>query len=315
MREKQQTTKLPKPEPLPFFKKDSLVFLNSSHLLRLSNGYYRCDLDCKGKCEMKERQFKKELMEKRFTRFAGKFKITSDGAGSMVKKLFKKALIKIIDQEENDFGCEDIMETSIETARQDFKKKRKIKKSDLKDFEEALVKSNTLDRPAILLAYISGIIRSFSLNQAGIGRDLALVTKKIFISNSGEIESIEFERWGWYILNFIDKNFPNYFYNLKQQGVKILNKEDEILNLDVDEAIEYFDNNFEEALHNHSVTFFYSILSMLRKMVSAMTDGDPQKTNLAILKMYSEFATNPAIQLAFKLTPLVGLKLSKNRKK
>lgn len=49
-------------------------------------------------------------------------------------------------------------------------------------------------------------------------------------------------------------------------------------------------------------------------MVSAMTDGDLQKTNLAILKMYSEFATNPALQLAFKLSPLVVPKVSKKRK-
>ena len=55
-------------------------------------------------------------------------------------------------------------------------------------------------------------------------------------------------------------------------------------------------------------------LNVLRKMVSAMIDSDPQKTNLAVLKMYSEFATNPAIQLAFKLSPLVNLKIPKSRK-
>lgn len=316
MKIKQPNTPI-KIELIPFFKKDSILFDASKHILRLSNNYYRCDLDCRGKCKEKEGQFKKENFEKTFSRFANKFKIDMPGGEAIVKRLLKDTFIRIIN-EEDDYSNEDIMQTTIDVIKQDFKLKRKIKKSDLKDFENALVRSNTIDSSVMLMAYISGVIRSLSLkdNSIGIGRDLALITKKVYISNRGEILSIEFEKWGWYILNYIDKKFPNYLNNLKAQGIVVLNKKDETSNMDITEAVDYFkDGDFKDALNNNSTSYFYSIFSILKKMMKTMLSNDTEKIKLQTMNLMQEFATNPALQVAFKISPLIATKVKKTGKK
>jgi hypothetical protein len=304
-------------ELIPFFKKDSIVFDKSKHILRLSNNYYRCDLNCRGKCNEKEGQFKKENFEKTFSRFANKFKINIVGGEDIVRRLLKDTLIRMIN-EEDDYSNEDIMQTTVDVIKQEFKKKGKIKKSDLKDFEKALVRSNSIDSSVMLMAYISGVIRSLSLkdNSIGIGRDLALITKKVYISNRGEIMSIEFERWGWYILNYIDRISLNYLNNLKQQEVNILNQKDETSDLDITEAVDYFkEGDFENALNNNSTSYFYSIFSILQKMMKTVLGGDTEKIKLQTINLMQEFATNPALQLAFKLTPIIASKVKRIGKK
>ena len=76
----------------------------------------------------------------------------------------------------------------------------------------------------VLFGYLIGLVVAMSSNTepAERARNLALVCKKVYLSNDKKIVSVEFEKWGWYILNFIKRYKSDYMTNFNKAGDRVL---------------------------------------------------------------------------------------------
>ena len=318
-------------EPLPFFKKGSLVYAESGHELELSDGYYRCAEHCKS--DTGERQIKAENLEKNFTYYAQKFTLDQKAAGKISDELMKKYLIDLLTEPDIE-GKQEVLDTTIRAMDEDlkniksvkaedeyyetgkFKGGGKISKEDIKTFEDALLAKQREILPQHLFAVLLSYLKTLSDPNYSkyLGRGLALISKKIYISNDGKIQKIEFERWGWYIMKYFDKRFPNYLNNLKEQGVIISNGYDEITELDISEAVRAFKgSNFQEVMNWLDVDSLSKLFEILRGVINAMK-GSPEEIQTATLQVLDFMNTNQLAQFATQMLPAVG-KVKIKRKK
>lgn len=300
-------TKTTKKKRIPFFRPQTLLFEDSNHELRISDRHYRCDLDCKGKCGLSEPQIKTDTLEKQFTRLSDLFKLDEEIVETMridlTKKYFTDILFHNIDQKDTE---QDKIDRTLLAMQKDNKAGLKIDNEDVPDIEAALVRQQELDYPILLFGYMIGFIAGLSPLEepAQRARNLALISKKILINDKGKIVSMEFERWGWYMINYIERYKPGYIDCLSK--VSTLNKNDELIGLDLFDALNYFDtDNFEEALHNHSANDMYLVFKMLKDMTKNLISGNSQQMQSGLVQMMTTMTQLPQVELATKLKPLL----------
>ena len=300
------------------------MYAKSEHELELSDKHYRCKKHCKSKTG--ERQIKEEYLQKRFTYFAQKFRLEQKDCEHVADKLLKKYLINLlVDSDEAEYK-QKILDTTVRVMDEDMKNIKSIKaedeyyktgkykgggkykKKDMKTFEDAFAAKQKDILPQQLFAVLLSYFKTLSDPKFAkhLGQGLALISKKIYISNDGKILKIEFERWGWYILNYIDKNVPNYLHNLKKKGVIITNGYDEITDMDIMEAVKCFKgSNFLEAMHWFDVDSLYKLFEACKGVTKSM-QGSPEDIQKATLNMLDYMNTNPLAQFASGLLPAIG---------
>ena len=294
----------------PFFKPSCLVFEKSEHKLTLSDRNYRCILDCKQKCTENEPQINKERMERNFSYLATKFKTKENSYNSLYRKMLVDFLPVLILQANDEAEYqEELLERTTEVINQEVKSKNKIKNSDIETFKESYAKRKSAHNVLILFAYLIAVIDIFSKKELEkeLGKTLALITKHVYLSDKGKIENIELEKWGWYILNFIDKNEDNYLFNLKEKGVKILNEKENFCNLKPLEAIEYFNSQgIEIAISDYKINYFYNLLTKVQKLTELLMQADVKNIPIALSELFEEFGKNPQVELATSLSITEG---------
>ena len=245
--------------------------------------------------------------------------------------LMKKYLIDLLTDPDID-GKQEVLDTTIRAMDEDLKNIKSVKaedeyfktgnykgggtisKEDIKTFEEAFVAKQVEILPQHLFAILLSYLKTLSdpAYAKYLGQGLALISKKIYISNDGKILKIEFERWGWYILNYFDRRFPNYLNSLKEKDVIITNGYDAITELEIREAInEFRGSNFYEALNWLDVGSLSDLFGILRGVIKAMK-GSPEDIQMATLQVLDFMNTNPLAQFASQMLPAVGkVKLKK----
>jgi hypothetical protein len=243
----------------------------------------------------------------------------------------KKYLIDLLTEPDIN-GKQEVLDTTIRAMDEDLKNIKSVKaedeyfetgkykgggklsKEDIKTFEDTFVAKQVEILPQHLFAILLSYLKTLSdpAYAKYLGQGLALISKKIYISDSGKIEKLEFERWGWYIMNYFDKRFPNYLNNLKANGVVIMNGYDAIIELGIREAIEEFrGSNFYEALNWLDVGSLTELFGILRSVIKAMK-GSPEDIQLATLQVMDFMNTNSLAQFASQMLPAVGkVKLKK----
>lgn len=302
----------------PFFKKGSLMFTDSSHYLRLSDRNYRCDLDCRGKCNKNEPQIKKENMERNFSRYSMKFYISEKiDDGSYMIRLTKDTLHEMIEGEDWEGAVKsmDRLDDSIETIKAEFKKSDKILSEDIKSFEDEFSKLNTVNPKLLLTCMITGVLKSFSEieNETQMGKDLSLLCKRIYITKTGKIKEILLEEWGWYIINLINKKIPGYLDSLKKNKVKIINDpNNKTLSMDIKDAVNYFSgDNFENALNSYTVGSFYSMFSLFGTFTNPIINSQStHKQKEGIIKGLEQM-NSPSFMATSKIMQVGNIKLRK----
>lgn len=293
-----------------YFKSGTVVFLNSGHPLCLSNNHYRCQLDCNHKCEeKKEGQFKKEYFERNFSRFAKNFQIQKYEVEILRKKFMRKYFMDVLlGVEETNQGKEEIVEANISNMKENLEKGKSVKRIANETLDE-LVEINRDEYPLILFSYLIGLMATLSKpeEEKWLGQALALITKRVEISDGGTIEQIEFERWGWYVLNLINKNSINYLWKIKnEKGVKILNDtKDELIEKGILEAIDYFkESDFEDALHNHMPDTQYQYYAVVKNLMKGMYEGDTEALQKALTETVERMANDPIFQAMGEVLPI-----------
>ena len=290
----------------PLFRQGTLIFKESGHPLRISDRHYRCDLDCKRKCHLKEPQIKRDTLDTAFSRLTEGLEIDTITMKAIYKDVMKSYFVDVLFEnfDEKD-AQQDIIDTSIAAMRADLEVGNPMELEDVPDVQNAFVRIQQLDYPSLLFSYLMGTIAAFSEHRrpAERARNLALITKSIEISKDKKIVGIEFERWGWYILNFVKKYKPDY---LKKFSIKVLNTEDEILGLPLNEAMRYFNaDNFNEALHNHNASEIYPVFGMMKTMTTALISGDPKEMQAAVVEMMTTLTQLPAAEFSTRIKPLL----------
>jgi hypothetical protein len=315
-----------KVEELPFFKKGSLVYAKSGHELELSDKHYRCRQHCKS--ESGEKQIKKENLEKNFNYMALKLRFDKETGTRMALTLLDDCFKEYIFNAKAIDSKQEILDTTIRSmdldsknigsirAEDNYRKTGiakgigKVKKEDITNFKDYFVALHKELQPLHLFSVLISYIKTLSDPEysAKIGQGVALISRKIYITNKGTIVKIELERWGWYILNYINRHVPNYLKNIKDNGVIITNDpNDEILKMNVETAIKYFDkDNFMEAMHWFDVGTLYSMFAMSETMLKTLVHGGPEDIKKATMMFMSFLNSNPLAQFTAQIYPAIG---------
>jgi hypothetical protein len=307
----------------PFFKAGSLMFSSSSHNLVLSGRNYRCSSDCNGTCDRRERQIKKETMERNFCRYAQNFVMpASKETFQFADKLMRELFHGIIDGEDWDsvYKQDEYMDDVLTAMKADVKKSGTLMESDIDELQNTFTSVSAFDSRILLYCTLLGIFKSISEpeNEVYLGRGLANICRRIHLSDKGKIQSILLERWGWYVLNYINRNFPEYFTILEKNKVKILNpKDDPILKLDLKEAVQKFsdDDNFEDALHGQTTKIFYDMFSMIKTLIIPIFQHEPiAKQKEAAIKGF-EYLNSPLFQSMVRILQIGNARIRRKRNK
>ncbi len=291
-----------------FFKKGTVVYSNSGHALHLSNGYYRCSLNCRKELGSKESQVEQERLHRDFSRIAKRFAIGEDDVNAVLRQLMQRYFVNtLFDIDEKTDSKGRIINANIVKMKADIKRGEFVKR-DVTDSFDRFMEISKDEYPFIMFCYAFGVIGSLSAlhGEREIGQVLAAITKHVYISDIGIVEKIEFEPWGWYILNFMEKQVPNYLWSLKKHGVDITNDHtDQFLKKDFSAAIAYFESEgFEEALHNDMTQVLYKLFSLMRDSIRVLLKGDTASMQKAYTDLVERFKKDPVFKMAMMLPAL-----------
>ena len=283
-------------KPLPFFKDGTLVFNESGHALRISDRHYRCDLNCRGKCKLPERQIKTQNLEKNFLTLLNKFEIDADTTDKVLDRLVRDNLVDIIlGPEKESRVYEGIMDTTLSVAAQDLQKKGKVKRQDLKDFEDAFLQKRQTDYSMLLAGITFDVLRAINPNaqeKSNRGKTFARIVKHLFISNDGKILKIEFEPWGWYIIRLIDKKVLGYLDGIRKKHVHIINESKELDGKKLSEADFYFAAVKPNEALGQNINASKEWITLISDMMKSLLKNDvqgAQKAQLVLLGMMQNF--------------------------
>ena len=293
------------------FRQGTLVFERSGHALVISDRYYRCIPSCKGKCNANgEKQIRKETLDRAFTRLAQKFALDEKTGKRILNQLMRDNLCDLLfGTMDNSDAEQEIIDSTRAVMLQEVVTKDKVHSSDIKDMDDALVKQQQAEYPIMLLGTTANLIAAFMNphKEAMIGFNLALLCKRIYLNNKGKILKIELEKWGWYTLNFIEKQSPGYLKKLAEKKIIITNKPDEITNLSFSEAALSFGVGTAGEAMGQDATMLYGVFRIMRGSLGTLVDGDPDKMNKANALMYDYFQKNPSFALLTKMVASAGL--------
>jgi len=306
---KTKALQIPKIKKFPYFKKGSLVFEKSDHRLRVSDRHYRCDLDCRGNCQEKEKQFKKESLERTFSRYAKKFSIDPIIATKLYQKLMMFEFMKIMFlADEKAESHNEFIHSTLTVMEQETTTKGRTRKSDIKDFEDGYVAQQKATGIAMLFGYLIGVLKVFAHpeNERALGQSLAFITKDIYLTDTGKISKIQLEDWGWYMLNYLNRHIPNYLLGLKNNGVIITNPREQFLDLELYEAIKHFYKEGMIDVSNKNIgNEHYHLLKFLQSMTKNMMTGDTQKMSQNLVELFRNISGDKQTELVIKLFPII----------
>ncbi len=296
----------------PFFKKNSLIFRESGHSLTLSDRHYRCILKCKKKCNESESQTNAKDFERTFSRLAKKFVIDEKEFNKLYRQMLREYLpVMLIEAEDVAIEQEELLEATLDVMRQEAEEEKKLEKSDIEDFKNSDVKVSNARYSLVLLAYLVATISIFSKikSEKHIGKTLELITKHVYLSNDGKIIEIELEKWGWYILYFIDRKHAGYILNLRENGVKIKNEKEPYCDFDPLRAIAYFqEQGIEIAISDYSTLYFYGLLTKMQGVVEELMKADTGQISKALVELFEQFQKDPQLEFAKGLSVITGRK-------
>lgn len=300
---------------LPYFKPGTLIFSDSGHELTFSDRHYRCLKSTHGKCSANgEKQIQTETLERAFGRYARKFKLEKAVGEQVANDLLKNHLWPLlVDLDEPSDTQEEIMSATTEVMRQDSITKQKVAKSDIKDFEEAYIKAQKVDYPLMLCGFILNFakVAAHPEKEATLGRNLAILTRKVFLSKDGQIIEIELEPWGWYTMNYISRFVPNYLQALKTNGVKLTNTPNEFLGMPLHEAAIKYGHGYTQEAMGQDMRTMYGLFRFVKDMLVISFKLDPDQMSAALPYMFDRMQNDPAIRIAIQSLGLMGIKPEK----
>ena len=198
---------------ITFFRRGSLVFEKSGHILTKSGKYYICSLKCKKACNnASEQLMPTDDLERNFSYQAKKFAIPEVDARRLSEKLIAMngQVFTWILQKAS--GSHEVLESTLNCLKQDLCKKGSIKPQDKKIFQKAYSEYLKAIYPVSLFGLLFGAVNALAMpdKEREMGLTLSTLTKKTYLSDLGKILKIELEEFGVYILEYLKKEIPGY---------------------------------------------------------------------------------------------------------
>lgn len=298
---------------LPYFKPGSLVFRGSGHNLIKDGEYYRCGKASNQLCDFHDRRVKSETLERAFSRLAKNLHQKQVDLEPMFKKIMQDGFVELLfGMDERTLGKDELGEATLEVMKEDVESGKKIKKSDEEDFYENYMNNLRAEHPIMLFGLALGVGRLIGnkLPEAEMGRSLALLSKRIYITDRGTIHSIELERWAWYSIQLASKHALLDIEKFTEK-LKVVNEPDALHRLSVSEAALKFDTeDFPSALNEN---FLVPVVMMkyIKESLDNILTEDPEEMKKNSLELLNEFQNNPVLRILFGAATIFSNKKSK----
>jgi hypothetical protein len=278
----------------PLFVKGCLTFKDSDHILIQDRGYYRCSEQVKGQCgHHEEKIILVKDMEKRFNNLVKRFELP-EGEGirlfddlliSLVK-VWRKGSVRDMHLEREITALSNIIIDDIKKRRpistRDFLELKRVYFQLHKNMYEDMLFNFMFDPLFTLNAYskeqdqmTAFIEKAVRIKTSRILQTFALQIRKIYLSNDGLIKNIEFEGWGWYMIQKLKHDIPNYLSDFKEGF---------ITNTKQFDSFDYFNVIDEFARDDYIDAYSYSALStkyakekILKKIFDGFDDLKPKE--------------------------------------
>jgi len=219
-------------KPPRFFPKGSLVFSKSDHALTIDKDYYVCAKRQKRQCNhAKETRIKREVLERAFSRLAMKFVIpnTDENLHVFDRYILGKVLHTLVDEIIEQPRNTEYFDSTLAVIKEDveFGDKKQFKE-DMRDIKGAYTAKLRQDDILPITTLLLGTSLTFlrpDVSEIQMGRIIAFLSKKIYLSDSGKIEKIELTKLGSYIIQYIGKYIPEYTKSLNHLLIGTINFE------------------------------------------------------------------------------------------
>ncbi len=251
---------------MPSFNKGQLVFEQSGHSLTFVNGYYRCSLKQKGKCNINhEKNFKYEVFERRLSRAIKTLKLEE----AIARKIFYDWDKQAVDlrekvEEEADLVIQ-AMEATILVMKEKLKKTKKISAQDNKEARERYGKLIKISFPCFIHSSLNAGLKALTVigkTRIGDGLFISVGFEKIYIDNEGKILKVKLEGINDFLFQYIERIKPDYCKKLNFELIDRI-KFPSLKFLDV---MEFFKNNdYKNTLSYSPFVSKYAFEKQLKK--------------------------------------------------
>lgn len=272
-----------KTKELPLFSKGSLTFKDSKHTLVKNGKYYRCSLKANGFCiKESEQLINAKNMEDKLARVLEKFFLPEGTATKLFEKVISTYFLNLMKGGSRDMHIQASLEATGNIMIKDLNDGKEIQKSDFLEFKRnyfVLAKNFYTD---ILLGFLiqflfilvknnpekdemtSQLDKLFKMKPQILHRSFALQLKKIYISDTGEIENIEFEGYGWFVFQYFKKLIPEYQPKIKEGFILNTKK---FPSLDYNEAMaEFIKNDLTDTYSYNAFATKYAKEKLIKKI-------------------------------------------------
>ncbi|MBU2539807.1 hypothetical protein KJ786_01435 [Patescibacteria group bacterium] len=275
--------KYPKLYQMPSFNNGQLVFLQSNHSLTFINGYYRCSLRQKGKCNVAdELSFKYPVFERRLSRAIQSLKLDEE-IGRNIFYEWDRQAIDLRKQIEKDADCimQD-MEATILVMKQEIKKTKKISMRNTKEARERYGKLVKITFPSLMHGFLSDLLKGLTAigkTRIGDGLFVSAGFEKVYLSKEGKILKVKLQGMNDYLFQYVERKKPDFLKNLPFEIIEKIH----FPSLNLLDAMNFFRNN------NYKNVLSYSPFTsecVFQKQLKKQTDSIKQLPPLEQIKMW-----------------------------
>jgi hypothetical protein len=268
---------------IPFFSKGSLVFKESGHTLVKDKQKYRCSEKAKNKCHRsEERELSAKNLEDKFSDLVEKFHLPEGSAVKLFDHLIELYIRHLRNSGRRDMNLGNLLESTGNLIITDLKEGREYQKSDflifkrtyfelIKNFYSDLLIGDAMD---FLFTITKSKIEQDDMNsflkkllnteKKQIGHAFSVHVRHVYLSNDGHIESIEFEPFAWFMLNYY-KNMVREYAPTVPKGFVLNTKKFE--HFDYQKTIEeLMDNDLKETYSFNAFATPYAKEKLLKKI-------------------------------------------------
>lgn len=286
------------------------MFRDSGHKLIKSGKYYRCSDDTNQKCGLGEKQILAETLERNYSRLANKLHSKELDFDSLLESLLRDHFWDLV------FGIDkraknkqEIIDATLSAMQSDVNENKIVDREDEKDYRDNFMEVLRADHPVMLFGYAVSMIQALTTErpESDMGRLLAHFSRRIYLGKTGKVESIELERWAWYVLNVvIARNTKTYFQ--ERSELNFINGNDLLHEKGIAEAsLSFGTEDFPDAMGENFVAVI-GWIKQLKDTFSMLLNNDPEKVNKLLPTLLDRVQNDPAFGVMMRMNSTINFK-------
>ena len=238
-------------------------------------------------------------MVKRFDNLITKFELPEGEAGAVFDELLMVMVKEWRRSSQRDVHLEEILVSTGNILIDQIKKRQEVSKKDFLEFKRTyyiLLKNqyeemlfNYLFDPLFTLnpwpkeqdEMAAFLRKSMGITVPRIRMTFSWHVRKLYLTDDGQIDSMEFENWSWYVMQYIKRRIPAFMANFKSGFIMNTRKFSTLDFFEV--ADEFSQNDFRDAMSYSAFATNYGKEKILHKIFDRFEDLKP-KAKIEYLK-------------------------------